>query len=172
MHRCGPGVDGPPDDLALLFEGLGVGLDVLDGVDAHPHREVGPGAGPDGGDHLEQQPGPVLERAAPAVVAGVARREERVDQVAVPGVQLDPVEPGPPAPLRGRGEEVDDPGDVVLGGHVVAVLGAGDHERPGLGGVLGVGHETPEAVGVRSGERGWRPGGDGPRPRRADRTRS
>ena len=73
VHRGGPGVDRPPDDLALLLEGLRVGFDVLDGVDAHPHREVGAGPCPDGADHLEQHPGPVLERAAPAVVARVAR---------------------------------------------------------------------------------------------------
>ncbi len=58
---------------------------------------------------LEQEPRPVLERAAVRVVALVdERREELVQQVAVRGVQLDQLEAGVDRAAGGRGEVVDD----------------------------------------------------------------
>ena len=59
--------------------------------------KVGPDRGPHRPHDLDEQLGARLDRAAPAVVALVAvRREERVQQVAVAGVQLDAVEARPP----------------------------------------------------------------------------
>ena len=65
----------------------------LEGADARPEGHGGPDRGAHRPHDLDQELGPPLGRTSPAVVALVAARaEERVQQVAVAGVQLDAVE--------------------------------------------------------------------------------
>ncbi len=125
-------------------------LGVLAAVDAHDHREPVAAAGADGPDHVGHQPGPVLDRSAPLVGAGVeARREEGGDEVAVGGVHLDPVEPGGLHPGGSVGELVDDPRQVVgrglaLGGPLAAGEGGHLHQL-----VHGEGADVDVLVGHR-----------------------
>jgi hypothetical protein len=122
VHRVDAGRDGELDDAALDFEPLPHRVVPLDGVDPDPHRVLAPDPGSDGPHGLDEHPGPPLHVTTPAVGAGVARGEELVDEVAVPGVQLDPVVAGSTAAVGGVDEPVDHPGDVVLVGHALATF--------------------------------------------------
>ena len=104
-----PAVDREVDHLELVVPALAVGLVGLERVDPDPEREVAADALADRADHLDEQPRPAFERAAPPVVTRVAGRQELVDEVAVPGVELDAVEAGAHAPIGGLDEARDHP---------------------------------------------------------------
>jgi hypothetical protein len=72
---------------------------VVDRADLHLEVEVAAHLPPDGRDDLQQEAGPVLQRP-PVLVGSIVDpgAEELGEQVAVAGVQLDPVQAGFPRP--------------------------------------------------------------------------
>jgi hypothetical protein len=136
----------------------------LEHAEPGPEREVRADRGPHGTDDRDEQLGSRLHRAAPSVLPVVRRRRrERVQQVAVPTVQLDPVEAGGHAPPGGLDEAVDHPGQVLVRRLLHRVRGRGrregrhhagrlllrEHprERVGRGRPLARGHEERPALG-------------------------
>jgi hypothetical protein len=72
--------------------------------------------GPDGLQHLQQQPGPVGHRSAVGTLAPVAAvPQEGVQQVAVGAVDLDPVEAGVDGVAGRLPEPRHDPGQFIVG---------------------------------------------------------
>ena len=103
---------------------------VLQPVEPHDHGEVVPASGADRSDHVAHQPCAVLDRAPVGIRAlVVGGGEERGDEVAVRGVDLDPVEAGLLHALGRIRELLDHPGEVVSRG--LATLRALATGQPG-----------------------------------------
>src|SRR3546814_14160453 len=101
-----------------------------------PYTTLFRSRGLDPADHLDGEAGPVLERAAPAVVtAVVGRGQERGQEVAVGGVDLDGVRSRGAGSPGSRRERVDGPGQVVLVRHPMgaelAARGRSEERRVG-----------------------------------------
>ena len=143
------GVDRLADLDHLVGGQAALGHLVARDADAERHRRAGLGA--DAGEHLAQEPQPVVERAAVSVVARVgARVEELRDQIAHAGEDLDAIEAGlleaPRGVAIGRDDPVDDPLAHRHGHHAIALVGrvrgrvrhrsaavvAGAHRAPGV----------------------------------------
>ena len=96
-------------------------------------RVVGAGRFPDGGQHLQGEPGPVFQRAPVTVPAAVgAGGEELPQQVAVRPVEVDHVHSRLQATFRRPGEIADHPLDIGVG-HFPG-KGTGVHKRGTDGG--------------------------------------
>ena len=128
VHRVDAGGDRELDRLELFVPAFAVGLVRFERVDPDPHREVAADTLAHRADHFDEQPRPSFEAPAPAVVTRVAGREELVDQVSVPGVQLHAVEPGAHAPVGGFDVARDHPREVVFGRDAVLELRARPRE--------------------------------------------
>ena len=122
------------DEGAGNLDGIVGGVAALDpvrGGDAHRHRLAGRPRRADGVEHFQREPQPVLQAAAVFVGPPVGnRREERGQQVAVGGVDLEEVETCLLGPQR-RGDELlldgVHAGPVQLGGSlVVGAVGQAD----------------------------------------------
>jgi len=102
---------------------VGVGHAVGGAERRNPHADAAPAEHADHGcGHLAQQPGPVAGVSAVGVVALVgAVAQELVEQVAVAGVHLHPVEACRQRPVGGGAELAGDAGQLV------------GSQRPGLG---------------------------------------
>ncbi len=110
-----PGAGREAGDRDRVLERLAAFGAHLVAVDPGPERVPVAHGLADGGDHLEQEARPLLDRSAVAVAAVVRRgREELVDEVAVARVELDRVHAPRPSPRRGGGELRDDRVDVAV----------------------------------------------------------
>ncbi|MEI2652626.1 MAG: hypothetical protein V9G12_10815 [Microthrixaceae bacterium] len=120
VHRVGAGSFGDAGDGDRILDGLTALLVHLPGVEAQPDRHGVADLGTHRGQHLDEEPGPAGDVAAPRIVTVVGGGgEERVDEVAVARVDLDRVEPGV-TEADGRGRvPCDDRGQVVVGGDVM-----------------------------------------------------
>src|SRR3990172_12529432 len=79
---------------------------VLLDADADPHWEVIPHRGADYPDHLEGESHSPLPVSPVLIVSAVGqRRKELLNEVAMPCVDLDTIEPTRSPPFRGRSEE-------------------------------------------------------------------
>jgi len=128
VHEVDPALPHPRGDLGDVVDREAAVEPVACGEPGQDGLVRRPGL-PDGVDHLEEQPGAVLERSAVGVRAVVGeRREELVDQVAVGGVDLDDVE----ARVVGTGcrsaEGTGDLGDLA-GGEFAGVVVPGERDR-------------------------------------------
>src|SRR5581483_2318317 len=131
-----PGAVEALDDLGHFFDLEGAGQGGAFGTEADPDDEIVADRGAHGVDDLDGEPQPVLERASVVVGAVVGgRAEELAGQVAVGGVDLDPVEAAFPGPAGRRGVGGHDFVDLALGHGLgqEAELRAG-HRRGGPGG--------------------------------------
>ena len=120
-----------PRALAQLGRGHGIrqrdaaGCAQLFGVQPHPHRKARAAARLDGADHLQQQPGAVLQRAAVVVLPlVVVRRQEARQDVGVGAVHLHAIKARSLRSRGGGGEELHHLRDVGGVHHTQA--------RPGL----------------------------------------
>ena len=110
------------------FQHAGSGLAVLDRdavladlarVQLDPYRIVSPHFGADRRQYFQQQPQAVFQRAAILVGALVGiGRDEAGEQIAMPGVDLQPIEPGGLGPACASAELGDDQIDVGLLQHL------------------------------------------------------
>lgn len=131
------------DEAALVVPGddLGQGFqrqrhaDIGIAADRHADDEVVAGALANACDDLAGKTHPVLQAAAPAIVAAIRPGcPELVDEGMVGGEQLDTVESGGLGPARGPGEAFDDLLDLRLAHGVAAVgivVGGQAGRRPG-----------------------------------------
>ena len=95
------------------------------GIQPHPHRKARAAARLDGADHLQQQPGAVLQRATVLVLPlVVVRRQEARQDVGVGAVHLHTIKARSLRSRGGGGEELHHLRDVGLFHHTQA--------RPGL----------------------------------------
>ena len=130
VDRIGAGRLGKPRGRrGILDRNPAVDQEML-AVEPRPDRHIGADRGLHRADDLAQEPRAVFDRAAIVVVAPVGEwRKKRRDQIAVPGVKLDRIDPGAHRALRRACEHRDQRLDVVGGHHLEADLAHCRHRR-------------------------------------------
>ena len=107
-NRIDPGRFDQPRRFEREVESDPAVLAVLGRIELDPDREVRPDRLAHRADHPQQQAQAVFQAAAVFIGAGVGLgRDERGQQIAVPAVDLDRVEPGHLGPARRRSELAD-----------------------------------------------------------------